>query len=349
MYELTKKLRDLVPYDPIQGDYKIRLDANESFIEIPPSEIQKAMANTALNRYPDPYAVKTIGAYADFYGLDPDNLTAGNGSDELISIITACFLQKGEKVLCFAPDFSMYAFYSSLYELEVVTMDKEADLTINVDKAIKFANENDVKAIVFSNPCNPTSLGLDRESVEKLVKNVSALVVLDEAYMDFWNMNESLLDSVNEYDNLIVLKTCSKALAMAGIRLGLCVANKTITQKLRAAKSPYNVNVLTQSLATYFLSDKEGTKNRIEAVKASVKDLYAKISALEMPDFITIYKPVTNFLFIRTDKAEHIFNYLLDNSIAIRFMGKYLRISAGSPEENAEVERVLKKYKAERN
>ena len=346
MYEITQKLKELTPYDPIQGDYKVRLDANESYIKISDEQIKSAVSGLALNRYPDPYACETVKAFADLYDINPDNVTAGNGSDELISIITACFLQKGEKILCFSHDFSMYAFYSALYELKVYIMEKELDLTINVDKAIETANRENVRAILFSNPCNPTSLGLKKAEVKRLIESTNALVVLDEAYMDFWDEKESFLKEAADYDNLIVLKTCSKALAMAGIRLGFAIANKTITEKLRAAKSPYNVNVVTQSIATYFLKDKTACKERIEAVKASAKSLYEEITALDLPYFERIYTPVTNFVFIKTDYAEQIFKFMLEKSIAIRNMGAFIRISAGTKEENAAVIKALKKFKA---
>ena len=346
MYELTKKLKELTPYDPIQGDYKVRLDANESYIKISDEQIKAAVSGLSLNRYPDPYACETVKAFADLYGINPETVTAGNGSDELISIITACFLQKGEKILCFSHDFSMYAFYSSLYELDVCVMAKEPDLTIDVDKAIETAKRENVRAILFSNPCNPTSLGLKKADVKKLIENTNALVVLDEAYMDFWDEKESFLKDAGDYDNLLVLKTCSKALAMAGIRLGFAVANEKITQKLRAAKSPYNVNVVTQTIAAHFLKDKAACKERIEAVKISAKALYEMITALELPYFENIYTPVTNFVFIKTGYAEQIFRYMLDKSIAIRNMGAYLRISAGSAEENEAVIKALKEFKA---
>ncbi len=334
MYNLTEKLVSLTSYDPIQGDYKIRLDANESFIDTDTESLIKAVKGTSLNRYPDPYAKKLIKVYGELYGVDPAFITAGNGSDELISIITACFLQKNEKVLCLSPDFSMYAFYSSLYELDVKALQKEADLTVNIDKVIEKINTENIKAVIFSNPCNPTSLGISKEEVLKLIRSVNALVVADEAYMDFWGEENSLLKCAHEYDNLIVLRTCSKALGMAGLRLGFAVSGNVITEKLRAAKSPYNVNVLTQNAAEYFLSDKNGMKRRIEACKAARRELYDGLSRRNYPFFETIYPSVTNFVFVKTSKAKAVFDYLLSNSIAVRYMGDYLRITAGNESEN---------------
>lgn len=341
MYKLTEKLVNLTPYDPIQGDYKIRLDANESFINTDHDILSKALNGTALNRYPDPFAAKLINAYSVYYGINPDLVTAGNGSDELISIITACFLQKNERVLTLAPDFSMYFFYSSLYELNVRVMKKEEDLTINVDKVIETVNKEKIRAVIFSNPCNPTSLGLDKADVEKLITSVNALVILDEAYMDFWKEEQSLIRETAKYDNLIVLRTCSKAFGMAGLRLGFAVSNEVITEKLRAAKSPYNVNALTQSIAAYVISDKAEINRRIKACKDALRELDNGLCERNFSFFEKIYPSVTNFLFIKTDRAKKIFDYLLTQSIAVRLMGNFLRITAGSTEENTALLKAL--------
>lgn len=345
MYELTEKLVKLTPYDPIQGDYKIRLDANESFIDTPDDILAKAVRGAALNRYPDPYAKKLIDAYSGLYGIDSDLVTAGNGSDELISIITACFLQKGEKVLTLVPDFSMYSFYSSLYELDVRVMKKEDDLTVDIDKVIETVRRENIRAVLFSNPCNPTSLGLDREDVIKLITSVEALIILDEAYMDFWTESQSLIKDTARYDNLIVLRTCSKALGMAGLRLGFAVSNAVITEKLRAAKSPYNVNSLTQSAAEFMLSDKGEMNRRIKACKDALNELDNGLRERNFPFFETVYPSVTNFVFIKTAKAREIFEYLLSQSIAVRYMGDYLRITAGSTEENKALIKALSEFK----
>ena len=345
MYKLIEKLEKLEPYDPIQGEYELRLDANESFIKTDYDNIIQGLKNVDINRYPDPYAKRLIQTYCDFYGIDPDLVTAGNGSDELISIISACFLQKNDKVLCFSSDFSMYSFYSSLYELYVIVASKKSDLTIDVDEAIDKIKSESIKAVFFSNPCNPTSLGLRKNDVVKLVQSVDALVILDEAYMDFWDEKESLLKETEQYDNLIVLRTCSKALGMAALRLGFAVSNRKITEKLRAAKSPYNVNTLTQSIAEYLLMDKQNIAKRIELCKAAKSELYSGLKDLCAPYFETIYPSVTNFVFIKTSYAKEIFDFLLTKSIAIRCMGNYIRITAGSHEENKAVLEALKEFK----
>lgn len=342
MYQLNKKLKDLVPYDPIDGNYAIRLDANESCFDLDEGTkkiLCDEISRLAFNRYPDPMAKKSVEAFAEYYGLSPKFVTAGNGSDELISIISSTFLETGDRVVTLSNDFSMYAFYGSIYETQPLVFQKNEDLTIDVEKLIDFCNENNARMLIFSNPCNPTSLGLERNSVCKLLNGVNSdcLVVLDEAYMDFWN--ESLLDSVEEYSNLIILKTCSKAIGLAGIRMGFAVSNEKITNALRAVKSPYNTDIISQKTAEVVFSQKEILDERTFQMIEGRNDLYKAFKLLEnASDKIEkVYDSVTNFVFIKTDYADEIFEKLLEKSIAIRKFKGFLRISTGTPEENAVV------------
>jgi histidinol-phosphate aminotransferase len=345
MYKLPKKLDSFTPYEPLTGDYPIRLDVNESFIEIPTDEVVRAVMDIdrlKLNRYPDPYATKAVGAFADLFGVDLDCVTAGNGSDELIGLIAAGLLEKGDKVGVFSYDFSMYGFYARLYELEVVTFKKNDDFTVDIDKVIKFVKSNNIKCLIFSNPCNPTSLGIKKSEVMRLVKETDALTVVDEAYMDFWSEDESMLsmlpsagrDSFSAPSNLIVLRTCSKSVALAGIRMGFAVANKKITRALRMVKSPFNVNSLTQSIAAAVLGDEKGYRQSIELIKRHTDDLYEACKGLVVLGvFERVYETKTNFVFCETEQAEEIYDFLLEHGIAVRRFGDYLRICAGTREE----------------
>lgn len=339
-YKLNKKLRNLNPYEPITGDYQIRLDANESFINISDKitgELGEAIAKLPFNRYPDPYASKLVSAFANLYNVDKECITAGNGSDELISIIAGCFLEKGDKVLTFTPDFSMYDFYSHLYELEVVSLEKDDNLEIDVDAAISYINRHNIRAVMLSNPCNPTSIGLAREKTLHLIKSVNSLVVLDEAYMDFWD--ESLIDVASKYDNLILLRTCSKAIGLASLRLGFAIANPKLTKALRAAKSPYNVNGISQAMGEIILKDREFLQQSINEIIRSRDTLYKGLKSIcaKSQKITRVFETRTNFIFIQTDFANEIYEQLLLMSISIRKMGGYIRISCGSEEENEKV------------
>lgn len=336
-YQLCEKMRELVPYDPIEGEYRIRLDANESYFlpdEALKKELAAAAAAVAFNRYPDPYASELCRAFAELYGVPVSAVTAGNGSDELISLICGSLLQKGERILTFAPDFSMYRFYGEIFEDRVDILQKEPDLSVDVDQVIRFVRENGVRAVIFSNPCNPTGQGMSKKAVRKLVSSVDALVVLDEAYMDFWD--QSLLSEVLDYDNLIILKTCSKAIGMAAVRVGFAVAGPVLTRALQAAKSPYNVNSVSQAMGACILKKRELLEHCRKALIQSAQELQSSIADLakQFPVLEEVYLTHTNFVFLRSEKSREIYKALLDRSIAVRCFGGYLRITTGSPEEN---------------
>lgn len=332
-YKLCKKVRDLTPYDPLQGNYDLRLDANESYLPLSAdlkAQAAKIAAEAALNRYPDPYATELCAAFGDYYGVDSNLVTAGNGSDELIGLIVGALLQKGEKIANLSPDFSMYRFYGEIYENPVIQIPKGEDFRIDPQAVVREVKRQDVKMLIFSNPCNPTSVGLEAEGVRKIVRGVDALVVLDEAYMDFWD--QSLLLEVSDYDNLIILKTCSKAIGMAALRVGFAVANENITKALKAVKSPYNVNSISQAIAACVLRDKAFLQRCEEEIIASAKNLKEGMDGLaaKYPVLEKVFESCTNFVYIKTAAAKEIYQKLLQKSIAVRCFGGYLRISTDS-------------------
>lgn len=347
MYQLNEKIRNLKPYDPISGEYAVRLDANESFFGLPEDlrqEFAQIASELVLNRYPDPLSTEVCKAFADYYQVPVENVTAGNGSDELISIICNSFLEKGDAFLTLEPDFSMYRFYGVIAEGVPVTLQKPENLRIDVDEVIRVCREKDIKLLIFSNPCNPTSLGLGREEVRRLITSIDALVVLDEAYMDFWD--QSLLPEFDQYDNLLILRTCSKAFGGAALRLGFAVGALPLTNALKAVKSPYNLNSFTQAAGAALLRRKEESKAALAEILLSKKELLDGVKTLaeRFPGEMEVFESDTNFVFIRTGKYEEIFRYMLEKGIAIRKFAGYLRITAGTREENRAVLDALQEF-----
>ncbi|MBE6804584.1 MAG: histidinol-phosphate transaminase [Ruminococcaceae bacterium] len=345
MFQLNEKVKNLTPYEPISGTYEIRLDANESFLTVPENienEMVEALKNTALNRYPDPMATKLVEGFSKYFGVNPECVTAGNGSDEIISVIMNAFLQKGDKILTLEPDFSMYRFYAEIAECESVKYQKDDNLDVNIDDVITLANSENVRIVIFSNPCNPTSRIITKDHIRKLINSTDALVVLDEAYMDFAE-DESLLGEFENYDNLIILKTCSKALGSAALRLGFAVANKTLTNVIRAVKSPYNVNSVSQALGEVLFAHPDYIDNCIETVVNSRKELYNEILKIKSDKIEKVYETHTNFVFMKVKNAKQVFEKMKENSIIIRNMGEYLRITAGTKHENEKMFETFKK------
>lgn len=348
-YIIEKRLSDLQPYRPNEGNFHVRLDANESFIPLPDRMKQRfaeIINEIDYRRYPDPYAADLCKAFAKVYGIESGDITVGNGSDELIGLIMETFLTDGGKALVFAPDFSMYGFYATLRRGSAVAYQKKDGLYIDADEVIKLVKKERPRVIIFSNPCNPTGQILNREEVKKIVCNSDALIVLDEAYMDF--ADQSLLPEYRDFDNLIILKTMSKAYAAAALRIGFAIANPTLTKVLKAAKSPYNVNSLTQRAAEEALKDTAFIQSSIQAILASKKSLYGSLKELKSvcgADFTPV-ESATNFILCKSAAADKIYRRLAEDGIAVRLIGSAaLRITAGSEEENNILINTLRSYK----
>lgn len=345
-YELNNKIRNLEPYEPISGTYRIRLDANECPCNYPEDikqQIKDEIDKIDFNRYPDPMATELVNSFSEYYDVKPECVTAGNGSDELIFLIESAFLEKGDKMLVVTPDFSMYKFYSSICEVECDSFIKDDNLDLDVDMLINKINNDNIKLLIFSNPCNPTGRGITAEKARKLVSSVNSLVILDEAYMDFWN--QSLINETEKYSNLIVFRTASKLIGSAALRLGFAVANETISRALKAVKSPYNVNSISQSIGKVIYKNKEYLLNRQKTIVRNKEKLYnglVKISETQK-DF-KVYESCANFIFVKTPYGKDLWEYLKDNSIVIRYMGNYVRITAGTEQEVEETLNCINEY-----
>lgn len=349
MYSLNDKIKNLQPYEPVEENYRIRLDANESFLALPEgmiSEIGTELKNVVLNRYPDPTARELCKAFAELYALPVECVVAGNGSDELISVIMSGFLKKGEKYATLEPDFSMYSFYGNICEAEHIRIEKNADLQIDIDTSINLCKNNDVKLLIFSNPCNPTSLGVSKAEVKKLLLALpETLIALDEAYMEFWH--ESMVDELSNYSNLIILKTCSKAFGLAGIRLGFAASSKQIIDAIKAVKSPYNVNSLTQAVGRVVLSHKDEISKAIGKLLASANELHdGMIKLAEKSGTWKILDGHTNFVSVLMPNAENFLSYMQSSGVSIRYTCGLIRITCGTAEENKEVLRLAEEYLA---
>ena len=213
---------------------------------------------------------------------------------------------------------------------------------------IETCNNEGVKLLIFSNPCNPTSVVQSREEMRKLIRGVDALVILDEAYMDFGA--ESLLKEFMDYDNLILLRTCSKAFGMAALRLGFAVANDMLAGALRAVKSPYNVNSVTQKIGAAVLRRKEELQKALAEILNSRNFMLEQIKQIgrEFPNCFTVFGGSTNFVTLVLEEPERLYQYLGEQGISVRFTSGLIRVTCGTEEENREFLQVLRNYLKEK-
>ncbi|NLK40126.1 MAG: histidinol-phosphate transaminase [Clostridiales bacterium] len=345
---IPNRLNKIEEYRPGVGSYPVRLDANESPFS-PPVGVMGAFAEAVkkidYNRYPDPLAKELASAFAKAHGVAPENVVAGNGSDELISVIVNGFLSEGERLLVTAPDFSMYEFYGALRGVEILTLPKSEDHGIDFDKMLSVVEKSRPSALIFSNPCNPTGRAYHRDEIMDFVSRVKTLVIVDEAYAEFCGFDCSVLDRSVKTDNLIVLRTLSKAYGLAALRIGFAVANPALASAIRKVKSPYNVNTLTQLFALAALRHKEEYAPLIGAVIREKERLFERLCTLSEVYGFVVYPSDTNFVLIKCDDddANNIYTVLCEEGIKIRCMPPYLRITAGSKEET---EKFIKAFEA---
>ncbi len=344
---IPERIRRLEAYQPAEGACRVRLDANESPFA-PTEEMRDAFAealrDVQFQRYPDPSAAALREAFAGRYGLSSDNVVAGNGSDELIFLICTAFLLPGDRMAVTAPDFSMYAFYGSLAGAEIVTFEKNDNLCMDADRLTAFLTEEKIKLVIFSNPCNPTGQLMHREEVLSVVRRTDALVVADEAYMEFCGEGESVLPFCGEYPNLIVLKTLSKAFGFAAARLGFAVGNTELAEAVRKVKSPYNLNAVSQKLGEIMLSFAGIAESNIQKIRQSKAALECALKKEECRAHYRVYPSETNFVLLRfadadgsagAARAAAMFGALKRDGVLVRhILGDCLRITAGTAQEN---------------
>ena len=336
-YELNEKMKKRTTYPVDTNSYKVRLDANESFIDPGKQfrqEIADAVGSVSLNRYPDDTYYALRKAFAEYYDVDPEAVMAGNGSDELISYLIGGYMMKGETLLTFHPDFSMYQIYAEAFERDLVAMPKPECGELTADFMCKAAKESNAAVILFSNPVSSIGSLIPRDEIIGLVTGTDALVVVDEAYMDF--ADQSVIDLVSVYDNLVVLRTCSKAFGCAGIRLGFSVASEKVARALATVRPPYNLNAVTEAIGLVIFSHPAYIRDAIEKIKDSRNSLYQALMAFDKNDWLEeISESQTNYIYIRTKKAQTIHKELRSRSVLVRELGDAIRVTAGTKEENA--------------
>jgi histidinol-phosphate aminotransferase len=344
---LPEKLNSFTPYPAMSGTPSVRIDGNESCFAVPRDvldEIAEGVRRCDLNRYPDPYATEACSLAEDFWGAPRGSSVAGNGSDELISVLLGALLPRGGKLLVCEPDFSMYRFYAALNELEILTLERFSGVP-DADEIIK--KGAGANAVILSNPCNPTGGALPSGDVLRIVEALDCPVLLDEAYMDFWEGGKhSLMPYIEKYEHLLVLKTCSKNFALAGIRLGFAFAGERLRTVLRSVKSPYNVNSLTQIAGAAALRRPDWLRENTAALCAAKDRLYARLSEWSKGrDGVALTDTAANFVTLSLPDAEGLFRHLQANGIAVRYVSGLIRISAGTDAEHNLLMDVLEEAK----
>lgn len=330
MIKLKPSVEKLQAYFVNDIPYRVKLDANEgsNYLLKDGFKIEEFKPNL----YPDSDSKALREKMADYYGCKSDNIMVGNGSSEIINTVINAYCEKGDKVISFVPSFSMYQTYCDLCGAEYVGIETENDFSQNIDKLINAAKEQSPKIVILCNPNNPTGYVTSREDIIKLLNRIqNSLIILDEAYADFSEV--SVIDLINSYENLIIMRTLSKAFGLAGLRVGALIANAETVKYIWKVKVPYNINILSQYAAEQALGNIGRVKNYINSVKEERIDVINKLKNLNFE----VYTTGANFIFVKSP-VDNFFEKLMECGVLIRkFNYKdtvYNRITVGTKEEN---------------
>ncbi|TWP30076.1 histidinol-phosphate transaminase [Apibacter muscae] len=296
------------------------------------------------NRYPDPYQQKLKQKISEIKKIEPNQIFIGNGSDEIIDHIYRVFCRPGkDKVLFFNPTFGMYQVAAELNEVEIIDIPLTPDFQINLEEAKKYFSDENLKVVVICTPNNPTGNHINSKDIDFILENFKGIVAIDEAYLEF-STQKSYLNQINNYPNLIVFQTLSKAWGIAGVRIGMAYANPEIIQLLNKVKHPYNISVLNQKAALEVLHNQEEFEKRVKMIlseKEKMKEEFKNI-----PIITKVYPSDTNFFLVEFTDANKVFQELLEQKIIVRNQSSKiknsLRITVGSPEENEKLIQALK-------
>lgn len=342
---VREELRSLEPYEVMTYPGVIKLDANENPYELPPAiveEIFQQVKRQDFNRYPDSLAGQLREKLSFYSGIPVDGTMAGNGADELILTIFLTF-GSGGKVIITSPTFSMYRIHSLIAGSKPVEVPRQANFRVDLEAVIRKAEDPDVRVIVICSPNNPTGNTTSLLDIAEVLKRTHALVVVDEAYGEF--TKESCISLINEYPNLVVLRTFSKAFSLAGLRIGYLLAQPPTVKELLKVKQPFNLNTFSQYAATMVLDHPAEFKGTIATIIKSRETLFANLNNLQG---VQAFPSEANFITFSTSlPAKEVFNSLLKKGILVRnvtTMGlpECLRVTVGRPEENQLFLKALK-------
>ena len=348
MFKLENLVRSNVlnmkPYSSARDDFKgsasIFIDANENNLG--------SLTGENYNRYPDPHQRELKSRIATIKGVKQEQIFLGNGSDECIDLLLRMVCRPGKDALLnLPPTYGMYEVSANLNEVRIDTVQLTADFQIPVNKVLASVKP-ETKLIFICSPNNPTGNSIDPESIETILDNFDGLVVLDEAYIDFAN-TPSWTTRLEEYPNLVVLQTFSKAWGMAGLRLGMAFASAEIIELLDKIKPPYNINQSTQELALKALENDEQLKYMIEEIVQERELLEKALPTLKAVE--KVYPSDANFLLVKVTDANGLYKHLLNDGIVVRNRSSLpgcencLRISIGTLEENQQLIQSISEFR----
>lgn len=339
---VRENIKRLTPYSSARKEFsgaaQIFLDANENSFGSP--------LETNYNRYPDPLQWKVKEKIATKNGVKPTEIFIGNGSDEAIDLLFRIFCEpQKDNILICPPTYGMYEVSADINDVGIKRANLTPDFRLDTEKIGETIDES-TKLLFICSPNNPTGNCFPREEILKLAKNFAGIVVVDEAYIHF-SQEKSLLTEINNFPNLVVLQTFSKAWGLAGLRVGLAFASEEIIKLFNKVKPPYNISEIAQNAILEAFKNSEKVEKTIAEIISEREKLIEKLEKISLVQ--KIYPTDANFVLVKMTDANAIYRYLLDEKIVVRNRNNVelcegcLRITVGTAEENESLLEALGK------
>jgi histidinol-phosphate aminotransferase len=339
MFDIKKLVREnvlkLTPYSCARDDYKgnvgIFMDANEN-----------PYGN--LNRYPDPYQQELKAAISKFKGIARKKIFLGNGSDEIIDLCFRIFCNPGvDKALTFTPTYGMYEVSAAVNDIDVLKVPLNEMFQIDLQKVIPLFPDKNLKLIFICSPNNPTGNSMNFPDVEYILKYFAGVVVIDEAYIDFSD-KPSFIRLIDNYPNLILMQTFSKAFGLAAIRVGMAFSNPDLIQFFNKLKPPYNISAINQKAALRKLDKVLEYRAQVTKIKEEKERLSSNLQKMKITE--KVYPSDANFLLVKVKNANSVYDILVKKNIIVRnrssIIDNCLRITVGKKSENDKLIKTLK-------
>jgi len=336
---------NLKPYSSARDEFKgsegVFLDANEN-------PVGSGNEGNNWNRYPDPLQHAIKGQLAKIKNCAEEQIFLGNGSDEAIDLVMrmTCEAQKHDIIIC-PPTYGMYEVSASINNISIQRVNLTPDYQLNVDGILEAINEN-TRIIFICSPNNPTGNKLNRGDIYRILTNYqTGFVIIDEAYIDFSD-EPSFIRELNQYPQLIILQTLSKAYGLASLRLGMAFANPELIKLLNKIKPPYNIGGATQEIVLEALNNSSFVQKSIDLIHKEKSKLVEEFS--KIPQVIQVHPSQANFLLVNFEKAQALFDYLIDEKVITRnrsnvsLCDNSIRITVGLPNENALLIEKIKSF-----
>jgi histidinol-phosphate aminotransferase len=340
---VRENVKRLTPYSSARKEFvgtaRIFLDANENNFGSP--------LRKNYHRYPDPLQLAIKEKVAEVNDIKTEEIFIGNGSDEAIDLLFRIFCnpQKDNVLIC-PPTYGMYQVSAEINDIEIKKAYLSKDFELD-SEAIKKEIDDQTKILFICSPNNPTGNSLNQKTILELAETFPGIIVIDEAYIDF-SSQDSFLAEINNFQNIVVLQTFSKAWGLAGLRVGLAFANTEIIDLFNKVKPPYNVSEIAQEAVLQAFENRELVAKTVREIIAEREKLIKNLSEL---DFVTkIYPTDANFILVETIDPNGIYQHLIEQKIVVRnrtnveMCAGCLRFTIGTPEENLSLLKELRNY-----